>query len=414
MIRDSFINRIKMKARANQLCIAVGGFFSVGMDLPIIANEICSIFNVKFSVSNKYEWFSMWNEFIETAERTVSRKKILDFVRMKKEPTRPQPIHRKLASIPISNFIDVTLDRQLLTALKEQGKEVFSYSFSEGTKMGAWKQSNPESPNVFSAFIDLYIESPWYGLHQQLTNNPQDRIQIENMMEMLRQKDLLILGMSACEAEDILCLDYLSQAADKVVNTEDATSSYHYWAKRGTYLAELPTETILDELIPYDLKSYSFLDAPFPGRMMIDIFKEKEFDVFISYFSGDKDFARKIAGDLQNRDLHVWRDEGEIDIGDSISDKIQEGLKRSFTFIIVLSPEALKRPWVKEELRAAYNLRLAEELKILPVVYKDCTIPIFLSDYRFADFREKKNYTEQMEILSRSISNAVKKARKKK
>jgi hypothetical protein len=146
---------------------------------------------------------------------------------------------------------------------------------------------------------------------------------------------------------------------------------------------------------------------------MIDIKKEKEFDVFISYFSGDQDFAHKIEGDLQNRDLHVWRDEGEIDVGDSISDKIQEGLKRCFTFIIILSPEALNRPWVKEELRAAYNLRLAEELKILPVVYKDCELPIFLSDYRFADFREENNYTEQMEILSRSISNAVKRARKK-
>ena len=89
-------------------------------------------------------------------------------------------------------------------------------------------------------------------------------------------------------------------------------------------------------------------------------------------------------------------------------------MKSCFTFIIILSPEALERPWVKEELRAAYNLRLAEELKILPVVYNDCELPVFLSDYRVADFREEKNYTEQMEILSRSVSNAVKRARKKK
>jgi hypothetical protein len=414
MIRDSFINRIKMKARANQLCIAVGSFFSVGMDLPTIASEICMEFNVKFSVSHKYEWFSKWNEFIGIAEAAVSRKEILNFVRKKKESTRPHPIHRKLASIPISNFVDVSLDRQLLTALKEHGKQPFPHSFSGGTMMGAWKQRNPDSPNVFTAFIELQMDSHWYGLHQQLTNHPQDRIQIENMMEMVRQKDLLILGMSAFEAEDILCLAYLSQAADKVVNSEDPTNSYQYWTKRGTYLAELPTEAVINELVPYDMKSYSFMDAPYPGRMMIDIMKKKEFDVFISYFSGDQDFARKIAGDLQNRDLHVWRDEGEIDIGDSISDKIQEALKRCFTFVIILSPEALKRPWVKEELRAAYNLRLAEELKILPVVYRDCELPIFLSDYRFADFREEKNYTEQMEILSRSISNSVKKAREKK
>jgi hypothetical protein len=414
MIRDSFIQRIKMKARSNQLCIAVGSSFSVGMDLPTIAREICTEFNINFPVSHKHKWFSKWNKFIEIAERAAPRKDILDFVRKKNKTKRPHPIHRKLASIPISNFIDISLDRQLFAALKKQGKQPFLHNFSGGTMIGSWKQRNPESPNVFSAFIDLNMESHWYGLHQQLTNHPQDRIQIENMMEMVRQKDLLILGMSAYEAEDILCLAYLSQAADKVVNTEDPTNSYQYWAKRGTYLAELPTESVIDELVPYDMKSYSFMDAPFPGRMMIDITKKKEFDVFISYFSGDQYFARKIAGDLQNRDLHVWRDEGEIDVGDSISDKIQEALKRCFTFIIILSPDALNRPWVKEELRAAYNLRLAEELKILPVVYKDCELPIFLSDYRFADFREEKNYAEQIEILSRSISNAVKKARNKK
>jgi len=412
MIDDAFIKRIRAKARANQLCIAIGSPFSGEMDLSTIADEICSHFSVSFSVKHRYEWFSKWNEFIDTAEKKADRKEIVGYVRMKVASMTPQPIHRKLASIPVSNFIDVSLDRQFLVALQELGKNPIIHSFS-GLSMGAWRQSNPDNPNVFSAFIDLNIDSPWHGLHQQLTNHPQNRIQIENMMEMVRQKDLLLLGISAYEAEDILHLSYLAQAADKVVNSEDPTKSYQYWAKRGVYLADLPTEAVVNELLPYDMKSYTLWDAPFL-RPMIDIVKEKEFDGFISYFTGDQDFARKIAGDLKNRDLHIWQDEGEIDIGDSISDKIQEALKNCFTFIIILSPEALDRPWVKEELRAAYNLRLAEDLKILPVIYKDCELPVFLSDYRFADFREEKNYTEQMEILSRSVSNAVKRARKKK
>jgi hypothetical protein len=43
MMKDSFINRIKAKARANQLCIAVGTSFSDGMGLPTMAHEICSL-----------------------------------------------------------------------------------------------------------------------------------------------------------------------------------------------------------------------------------------------------------------------------------------------------------------------------------------------------------------------------------
>lgn len=96
-----------------------------------------------------------------------------------------------------------------------------------------------------------------------------------------------------------------------------------------------------------------------------------------------------------------------------MSDKIQEALKDSYSFTIILSPEALKRPWVKEELRAAYVLRLAGEFKILPVLYKECDIPPFLADYKYADFREERRFHEQIELLERSIRNAVAKARGK-
>ncbi len=72
-----------MKARANQLCIAVGSSFSIEMDLPTIADEICSHFNVNFSVPNQYEWFPKWNQFIDNVEKEIDRKEILSFVRKK-------------------------------------------------------------------------------------------------------------------------------------------------------------------------------------------------------------------------------------------------------------------------------------------------------------------------------------------
>lgn len=374
--------------------------------------QIKTEFGVSFAVTHELDWFVKWNEFIDAAEKTAKRNEIIEFVRNKVANASVEENHRKLATIPISNFIDISLDKRFIIALKEGGKSPICHEFSS-SMMGSWRHSNQESPNVFSAFINLNSSSPWQGLHQQITIHAQDRIQIENMMEMVRQKDLLLLGMTPHEAEHILHLEYLSQAADKVVNTEDPSSNHQYWTKRGVYIADIRTEEVINDLIPFDLKTYTFFDSLFPNRMLIDIAKQKQFDAFISYFTGDQDFARKISGDLANRDIHVWRDEGEIDIGDSISDKIQEGLKTCYTFVIVLSPEALARPWVKEELRAAYNLRLAEELKILPIVYKECELPIFLIDYRFADFRETKNYAEQIELLSRSIKNAVLRARKK-
>jgi len=131
-------------------------------------------------------------------------------------------------------------------------------------------------------------------------------------------------------------------------------------------------------------------------------------------FSGDKAFAIKLESDLNQRDLRPWRDEGEIEVGDSISDKLELALKDSYSFVIILSKEALQRPWVREELRAAFSLRVEEQLKILPVLYKDCEMPVILMDYKHADFREGKNYAEQLEFLARSIQNAVERARRKK
>ena len=413
MINNAFISRIKLKARSNQLAIVTGSAFSGDLAIPSLAEKIKKEFGIEFRQKNKYEYYCQWNQFIDTVEKKTDREEIWKYVKKCVESFEVQEIHRKIACIPISNFVDITFDRGLTKALSEVGKNPIIHAFSHQS-MGSWRQSVPEQPNIFLSFVDLSSFNSLFGLHEQLCSNPQNRIQIENMMEMVRQKDLLLLGLSSYEAEGILQLPYLAQAADKVVNTIDLFNDYKYWAKRGVYIADIPTETIINELLPHDLKSYTFWDIPFPNRMLIDITKEKEYDCFISYFTGDQAFARKIESDLRLRNIHTWRDQTEIDVGDSMSDKIQEGLTTCYTFIIILTKEALERPWVKEELRAAYNLRLGEDLKILPVLYKDCEIPVFLIDYRYADFREAKNYSEQIELLSRSINNAVKKARKKK
>lgn len=413
MFNDAFISRIKSKARSNQLVIAFGNRFSHQASLPRIAKGLRELHkDIPVGYEHELEYFSKWNEFVAAAESKTSRRELVEYVLHCVRPIKIAPVHRKVAAIPISNFIDTTLDRRLVPAMKESGKVPIVHDFRSG-RMGSWKQSNQGNPNVFYAFGNLESPPGWFGLQQQISLNPQNRIQLENMIEMVRQKDLLLLGFSPHEAEHLLHLGSLSASADRIVNTEDETNDYHYWSKRGTYLAEVQTETVIDHLLPFDRKSYSLFDAPFPRTMLVDISKEKLHDAFVSHFSGDKPFATRLSGQLSNRELNVWVDEFQIDIGDSISDKIQEALKNSYTFIIVLSPEALERPWVKEELRAAYNLRLADELKILPVVYKECELPLFLADYRYADFRDEKRFDEQMEILSRSVKNAVMRARGK-
>ena len=64
----------------------------------------------------------------------------------------------------------------------------------------------------------------------------------------------------------------------------------------------------------------------------------KEYDVFISHASEDKDsVVRPLAIALKNKGINVWYDEFELKIGDSLRRKIDQGLSRSKFGIVVLS-----------------------------------------------------------------------------
>ena len=114
--------------------------------------------------------------------------------------------------------------------------------------------------------------------------------------------------------------------------------------------------------------------------------------VFISHSSADKPFVRDLAVELRSHGLDVWYDDWEIAVGDSIIDKIFEGLRASDTLVVVLSPVSVASRWVKEELNTVVMRRVSEnDIRILPVLLETCDIPLPLRHIRYADFRQNKN-----------------------
>lgn len=70
----------------------------------------------------------------------------------------------------------------------------------------------------------------------------------------------------------------------------------------------------------------------------------KDYDVFISHTSEDKDaIVRPLAEALAKGGLKVWYDEFELKIGDSLRRKIDKGLAHSRFGIVVLSQAFSKR-----------------------------------------------------------------------
>src|SRR6185437_5021087 len=97
--------------------------------------------------------------------------------------------------------------------------------------------------------------------------------------------------------------------------------------------------------------------------------------VFLSHSSGDKPFVDRLAADLERVNVGVWYDKWEIRVGDSLLDKISEGIQRNDYLAIVLSSRSVQSEWVKREVNAALMRELAERrVVVLPLLLEDCEI----------------------------------------
>ncbi|MBP8234779.1 MAG: toll/interleukin-1 receptor domain-containing protein, partial [Rhizorhabdus sp.] len=132
---------------------------------------------------------------------------------------------------------------------------------------------------------------------------------------------------------------------------------------------------------------------------------EKYHGIFLSHTGVDKPFVRQLRKDLLAHGVeHVWLDEAEIDIGDSLIAKIEEGMKLSRYIAVVLSKKSIGAPWVKKELDVAMNREIASgEVVVLPLLYEECELPEFLKGKLYADFSKPEEYEAVLGKLLRRL-----------
>jgi hypothetical protein len=88
----------------------------------------------------------------------------------------------------------------------------------------------------------------------------------------------------------------------------------------------------------------------------------RAWDVFISHASEDKDaVAIPLAQVLRRAGLRVWLDRQELRIGDSLHEKIDEGLANSRYGIVVISPSFLTKRFPRKELDDLFAIDTAAE-----------------------------------------------------
>ena len=125
--------------------------------------------------------------------------------------------------------------------------------------------------------------------------------------------------------------------------------------------------------------------------------------IFLSYNHAEKDFAMHLAGDLQGSGIAVWLDE-RIPAGASLIYQIQEAINMVDCVGVILSPNAVRSPWVQQELEMAMTLHLSpRRLPVIPLLYEPCDIPLFLAGKLRLDFTSPTQYRMNLARLVTSI-----------
>jgi hypothetical protein len=119
--------------------------------------------------------------------------------------------------------------------------------------------------------------------------------------------------------------------------------------------------------------------------------------VFVSHRGADLKPAEKLAQGLRAAGHDVWLDEWTIRPGDSIVDRINEGLETATHVVLCLSSSGTA-PWMNREWMSTLARQLeGQGVRLLPVVLTGGSPPAILADIKFVDFT--RDWTDALSAL---------------
>ncbi|MEO6710490.1 MAG: toll/interleukin-1 receptor domain-containing protein [Planctomycetota bacterium] len=90
--------------------------------------------------------------------------------------------------------------------------------------------------------------------------------------------------------------------------------------------------------------------------------------VYLAHATEDKPMVRPVAAHLMAQGIEVWLDEWDIGAGESLRQQMEAGLEGMTHFVVMLTPAALKKPWVAMEIDAAIIRKLGGESHFIPLL----------------------------------------------
>lgn len=129
--------------------------------------------------------------------------------------------------------------------------------------------------------------------------------------------------------------------------------------------------------------------------------------VFLAHNSADKPEVRAIAKELKKRGLNPWLDEEQIQPGDSIPRKVQEGLSQSQVSIFFIGTSGFGKFQEIWELDALIMLCYKKGMRIIPILLPGVNIYpkelVLLEARKYLQFHQSINETEPLNELFQVI-----------
>lgn len=140
-------------------------------------------------------------------------------------------------------------------------------------------------------------------------------------------------------------------------------------------------------------------------------------DLFLSHAGADKAWVLDLAARLEaerigNRNIEVFLDQWDIDHGENVVAKIDEGLRQARYCAVVLSPAMLKREWPQAEWTARFmSDPSGKKGQLIPILLHErdpetrelIDIPMLLRPIRRFDFSKPSNFEPEFKELLRKL-----------
>ena len=138
----------------------------------------------------------------------------------------------------------------------------------------------------------------------------------------------------------------------------------------------------------------------------------KEYDVFISHASEDKDaIVRPLATQLREQGLEVWYDEFELRIGDSLRRKIDAGIARARFGIVVLSKPFFAKGWPAYELDGLVTMSMSGRQVLLPLWHEISKDEVVSASPSLADKVALRTSDYTVEEIASEVASVVRDGR---